>query len=239
MTLLHDLDSYFSPRHRDPSRYSRLCFARQKHTFPRHYPSTATRNTDATTTGTRCPYPYLGTSYQAPFVAAQMVDDVRDNIAGFRRSCSVCYMITGEVGTTHVAGKSCMKIPLDDISTPGWKAFKNTLAFVGGIFCFHCHLPTVRAIYDKVLDPLLKPNRVPDQIWRVLSITARTPAPRGTLSAPSCSRSITTGYRSSRHTSGTSLVFQCGRKVLMCIEPGLRSRRGTTLQTTSNCTGGF
>lgn len=78
-------------------------------------------------------------------VAGQMVHDVRANIAKFRRSCSVCYMIAGEEGTTHIAGKACMKIPLDD-STPGWKNFKESLAFVAGIMCYYCLLPTVRAI---------------------------------------------------------------------------------------------
>lgn len=74
-----------------------------------------------------------------------MVRDVRANLDLFRRSCSVCYMIAGEEGTTHTSGVACMKIPLES-STDGWEDFKKLLTFVSGLVCWYCLLPTVRII---------------------------------------------------------------------------------------------
>ena len=56
-------------------------------------------------------------------MAAQMVNDIRENIANNRFGCSVCYMIAGEEGTEHSAGASCPKMPLTS-TTVGWSKFK-------------------------------------------------------------------------------------------------------------------
>lgn len=77
-------------------------------------------------------------------VGTLMVQDVRANISANIRGCPVCYMIGGEEGTTHTAGKKCPKMPLIDATTPGWKSFKDDLNFVEGIYCWKCLLPTVR-----------------------------------------------------------------------------------------------
>lgn len=80
-------------------------------------------------------------------IGAQMVHDVRANVAANIDGCSVCYMIAGMGNTIHKSGNSCPKLPLTPL-IEGWPKFKDGLKFVPGIMCYHCLLPTVCASFD-------------------------------------------------------------------------------------------
>ena len=76
-------------------------------------------------------------------INAQIVRDVREDLQAKYRSCSVCYMIRGMEDWSHEAGDSCLTFPLSEETTNGWKHYKDTLKFPGGVMCWNCYLPTV------------------------------------------------------------------------------------------------
>ena len=78
-------------------------------------------------------------------VAAQMVRDVRADLDTYVTGCSVCWATGGyEDWREHESGQDCPTAPLDDVATPGWKSFKDSLKFQRGLVCWNCYLPTVR-----------------------------------------------------------------------------------------------
>lgn len=77
-------------------------------------------------------------------VAVQMVHDVRADLDAHAHGCSVCWANGHQDWMEHQSGPTCPTVALNDSTTEGWKAFKDSMNLPGGYLCWNCLLPTVR-----------------------------------------------------------------------------------------------